>query len=384
MNRVLVLASVASMIDQFNMPFISLLQKMGYSVDVACNFKEGSTCTYEVIDGLCKNLASMKVRCHQVDFARNFLKIRENYRSFKQVEILMIHNQYSFIHCHSPIGGVIGRLASHRTRTRVIYTAHGYHFYNGGPIKFWLLFYPVERFLARWTDVLITINREDYELAQRKLKARQVAYVQGVGVNLTRFVPANVDREKKRLELGIPKNSIWLLDVGELIPRKNHEALITAIANIPGVFLTIAGQGELREPLMALAEKCGVSDRVRLLGFRTDVSALNASADIFVFASFQEGLSVAVMEAMACGKPIVCSRIRGNTDLVDSRGGVLFDPHNVEECIGAIEKTIAGDWIEMGNYNREKVVEFGLPNVIIQMERLYGAKETESTRRRET
>ena len=165
MKRVLMLASVASMIDQFNMPNIVLLQKLGYQVDVACNFIEGNTCSDERVAELKQKLQDMHVRCCQIDFARNIKHMGQNMRALRQVEGLMKQNGYVFCHCHSPIGGVVARIAGHRTKTKVIYTAHGFHFYQGAPVMNWLVYYPVEKMLSRWTDVLITINHEDYALS---------------------------------------------------------------------------------------------------------------------------------------------------------------------------------------------------------------------------
>lgn len=170
MKRVLMLASVASMIDQFNMPNIALLQKLGYEVDVACNFIEGNTCSDARVAELKQKLQDMHVRCYQIDFARNIKHMGQNMRALRQVEGLMKQNGYAFCHCHSPIGGVVARIAGHRTRTKVIYTAHGFHFYQGAPVMNWLVYYPVEKMLSRWTDVLITINHEDYKLAKRNLR----------------------------------------------------------------------------------------------------------------------------------------------------------------------------------------------------------------------
>ncbi|MCD7807157.1 MAG: glycosyltransferase, partial [Lachnospiraceae bacterium] len=159
--------------------------------------------------------------------------------------------------------------------------------------------------------------------------------------------------------------------VGELIPRKNHETLIRAAAQIKGITLAIAGQGPLKEHLTSLIEELGVADRVKLLGYRKDISELCAAADVFVLPSFQEGLSVALMEAMACGLPCAVSAIRGNIDLIDEKGGVLFDPHSVEETAAALTEIVKGDRVSMGSHNMEKVTEFDSEHVIDIMRKLY-------------
>ncbi|MCD8379725.1 MAG: glycosyltransferase family 4 protein [Lachnospiraceae bacterium] len=371
-NKALILASVASMIDQFNLPNISLLQTMGYQVDVACNFKEGNTCSDEEIKLLRRRLHQMGVQCYQIDFARNVTCLKQNMKAFWQVERLLLNNEYAFLHCHSPIGGVIGRIAGKLTGTKVIYTAHGFHFYNGAPVKNWLIYYPIEKCLAHWTGILITINQEDYTRAKAQLKARKVVYVPGVGVDLTKYGSDTAERADLRKALEIPDNMLWVLSVGELIDRKNHEILIRAVACTQDIYLTIAGQGPLLDGLMRLSEKLGVSDRVRFLGFRTDVAKLCENADVFAIPSFQEGLSKALMEGMSCAKPVICSRIRGNTDLIEEgRGGFLFDPKSTEDAANALRQIRNADLKSMGAYNREKIRQYDLNVVMVQMTKIY-------------
>lgn len=370
-KRVLVLASVASMIDQFNMPNIKLLQELGYHVDVACNFICGSTCSDEKVKMLQDTLTNLNVDWYQIDFERSITEISGNIKAFKQVKRLIHSNGYEFIHCHSPIGGVVGRLAGKITRTKVIYTAHGFHFYKGAPLKNWLLYYPVEKICSHFTDVLICINKEDYALAQRKMRAKKTEFVPGIGIELDKFNGA-MEGVGKREEIGIPKDMLWMLSVGELIPRKNHESLIKVVAKFDNIFLTIAGRGELFEHYQELIEHLNVQKRVKLLGFRTDVMELCREADVFAFPSLQEGLPVALMEAMASGLPILCSSIRGNTDLVENEiGGYLFNPYSeeaLEDCINKLQKNRVN---EFGKNNKEKIKEFSLDKVLTNLKRIY-------------
>jgi len=372
MKRVLIIASVASMIDQFNMPNIRLLQEMGYAVDVACNFEEGSTCSDERVLELKRNLKKMGVHCYQIGFARDITKMGRNIKAFWQVEHLLDKGQYAFIHCHSPIGGVVGRLAGKKMHTKVIYTAHGFHFYKGAPLKNWMVYYPVEKICSYMTDVLICINREDYALAKKKMEAKKIEYVPGVGVDLEKFGGKKISKEQKRTELGIPDGKTWILAVGELIERKNHKNLIAAMERINNAYLTIVGQGELRDELNKLIYDLGVEDRVALLGFRTDISELCEAADVFAFPSYQEGLPVALMEAMASGKPVVCSKIRGNTDLIDEgRGGYYFEPDKPDEIAEAIKRIKKSNAQQIGAYNREKLKHYDLPEVMEKSKEIY-------------
>ena len=339
MKRMLMLASVASMIDQFNMPNIELLQEMGYEVHVACNFEKGSTCTDEKVLELKKKLKKLHVRFFQIDFERNVMKLNQDLKAYKQVLKLARKYQYTFIHCHSPIGGVVGRLVGHKTNTKVIYTAHGFHFYKGAPVQNWLLYYPIEKFLSRYTDILITINKEDYQRAKKKFDAKKVEYVPGVGINIKKFQDIKIDRERKRRELGIKTEDTVLISVGELNKNKNHEVIIKALAKLqrPDIQYLLVGKGSLKEYLAEMAKNLGVGEQVHFLGFRNDVAELYKTADIFVFPSKREGLPVALMEAMTCGIASIASGVRGNTDLIKNEfNGILTSPNRSEDYEKAI------------------------------------------------
>ena len=325
-EKVLIVASVASMIDQFNMPNIRLLQEMGYEVHVACNFEKGNSCSLEKIQTLKKLLENIEVKYYQINFERNILKIFSNFSAYKEVKKILEKNKYRFLHCHSPIGGVIGRIAGYLTQTKVIYTAHGFHFFKGAPLLNWLLYYPIEKYLSRYTEILITINKEDYERA-KTFYAKKVEYIPEVGIDVEKIKNIKIDKEQKRKELGLSKDSIVLLSVGELNKNKNHSIVIKALAklNNPNIHYLICGQGNLKEYLEKLIKKLKLENNVKLLGFRKDIYEIYKISDIFVFPSKREGLSVALMEAIVCELPIICSDIRGNRDIVENeKNGILI------------------------------------------------------------
>lgn len=309
---------------------------------------------------------------HQLNTSRSPFD-KGNFVAIGQIKKLVEENKYDIVHCHTPIAAMCTRLACRKVRkqgTKVFYTAHGFHFFKGAPLKNWLIYYTVEKICAHFTDLLITINKEDYELAQRKLKAKRVEYVPGVGIDLDKFQKCEVNREEKRKELGIPDDAFLLLSVGELNQNKNHETVIRAIADLD-VYYIIAGKGELKEYLQSVIDNLGMTDRFKLLGFRTDVVQLYNIADIFVFPSHREGLSVSVMEAMASQLPVVCSRIRGNTDLIDENGGVHFNSKSISECKDAIEKVVSNHSNEFGEYNAHKINNFEIKRVNAIMWELY-------------
>jgi len=379
------LASVASMIEQFNMSNIELLQSMGYQVDVACNFKKGNTFSADVSNIFWNKLITLNVRPFQIDFDRDVFNISADFKALREVNRLMKENQYDFVHCHSPIGGVVARIIAHRYNVKVIYTAHGFHFFAGAPLKNWLIYYPIEKHYSKFTDILITINHEDYNRANKKFYAKKVDYVPGVGIDTVKFsanIFTDVQRGSFRKSLGVPEDSVLLLSVGELNENKNHEIVLKALGKIKQinpvlsskVYYTVAGVGIRKDFLQNLCTKFGIESNVKLLGFRSDVLKLYKSADIFVMPSHREGLSVALMEAMASGLPCVVSRIRGNTDLIDENGGRFFDSNNVDECMEAIQcfSSITSEQREsLGFYNQSKIKLYDKGIIVALMKKIY-------------
>ena len=260
----------------------------------------------------------------------------------------------------------------------MIYTAHGFHFFKGAPLMNWFIFYPIERISSLWTDVLVTITREDYQLAQQKMHAKEVVYVPGVGIDTSAFAPKEEDSVinlRKRNELGLIPTDTVMLSVGELNKNKNHEIVLRAMArlNRPDLHYVIAGRGELKGNLEQLAKDLGVSSQLHLLGFRTDVKELFKMADFFAHPSFREGLSVAVMEAMANGLPVICTEIRGNTDLIeDNKGGYLFKPAELETAFQALKSMMeSSDRNSMGLYNLRKAEGLDIAAVLEVMKKIY-------------
>lgn len=376
MKKMLMLASVASMIDQFNMPNIELLQEMGYEVHVACSFEKGSTCTDEKVLELKKKLKQLHVRFFQIDFERNVMKLNQDLKAYKQVLKLARKYHYTFIHCHSPIGGVVGRLVGHKTNTKVIYTAHGFHFYEGAPLLNWLIYYPIEKFLSRFTDVLITINQEDYHRAKSKFHTKRVEYVPGVGIDIKRFQNVKVDILQKRKELGIRSKDIVLLSVGELNKNKNHEIVIKALSALDrsDVKYLLVGQGELKNYLKNLARKLEVEDQVKFLGFRSDVAEIYKLADVFIFPSKREGLGLAAIEAMASGLPLITSNIHGIKDYSkENITGFLCDANDWKTWKVKIEKILKEEKArkEFGKNNMQIASQYDVKKISSIMHKIY-------------
>ncbi len=363
MKKVLFVASIMGHFKAFHMPYIEYFKEKGYQVEAAGKPREGLT--------ICETE-------HNIDFERQPFKVK-NIDAYKKLKKLIQNGNYEIIHCHTPVAAMMTRLAARKVRkkgTRVIYTAHGFHFFKGAPLKNWLMYFPVEWLCSFLTDDLITINREDFAFAKKYLHAKHTHYVPGVGVNVDKFKNAVVDRDKKREELGIPKNSIVLLSVGELSVRKNQRVVIEALSKIKNdrIYYLIAGRGSKKEELEQLATKLQVKDNVLLLGFRTDIAELCKTADIFCFPSFQEGLPVALMESMAAGLSCIASKIRGNTDLItDGENGFLCSPTDANGFAEKIQEFFKNPQLHENfkKRNAEVIKNFELDNVIEEMKKIY-------------
>ena len=375
MKKMLMLASVASMIQQFNMRNIHILQEMGYEVHVACNFLTGSTITKKRTEQLKKELKTIGVHCHQIDFDRNVKNIPAVKRAYAQVKTLLQQEKFTFLHCHSPIGGVIGRLAGHACGVKVIYTAHGFHFFKGASVVNWTLFYPIERKLSKYTDILLTMNAEDTKRAE-SFSAGANVYIPGIGIDCKRFAYTPQEQQMLRQKYGYRENEIILLSVGELSKRKNHEVILQALSNRKGgdIRYLIAGIGPLKDQLKKRVAELGLENTVDFLGYCEATEELYACADIFVFPSLQEGLPVALMEAMAAGLPAVVSDIRGNVDLVShQQGGYLCGTKDVSAFTDAIIhlSTHEEERKRMGQVNQQTIHQFSAEIVDEKMKAVY-------------
>lgn len=353
-------------IAKFHIPYLRWFKEQGWETWVAAK--------NDYPDGVC----NIPFCDHfvNIDFDRSPFS-KQTFVAYKQLRKLFASRHFDIVHAHTPVGGVLARLAARNERahgTQVIYTAHGFHFYRGAPLGNWALWYPVERFMTRYTDVLITINHEDYVRAQKFARCR-VEYVPGVGIDLCRFG----NREKRsamRSALGVGEQDYALLSVGDLIPRKNQAAIIRSLSLLPGYCrLLICGVGSERENLAHLAEEVGVGDRVAFLGFRNDIADIMAASDCLVFPSIHEGLPVSVMEAMASGLPVIASAIRGiSPDLIENgKNGLLLQdgsPDTIAACVSDLMEN-RSKASKMALCAASDAREFGIDKIIERETQVY-------------
>lgn len=339
MKKILVITTISGFLQQFEMNDISILQEAGYEIYYASNFHNP---VYEVNR---EELEEKGIHLHHISISKSPFNLIANIKAFIQVKRIIKKEQITLIHCHNPMGGVIGRLAVIGKKKKVfsIYTAHGFHFYKGAPLLNWLLYFTAESLLARCTDRLITINGEDYRRACKfKLrKGGRVARIPGVGVKIELFAPKQGVRHEVRKELGIADETFYILAVGELNQNKNHRVILEAMAQMPeeNVHLGICGRGALEQELKDLAKELGIADKVTLFGFRNDIPRMLAAADVFCFPSKREGLGIAAIEAMAAGIPMITSDCRGTREYMShGLNGFVCKKGTAEEYAKAIKK----------------------------------------------
>ena len=296
-----------------------------------------------------------------------------NLKAIKQIRNLA--KNYDIVHCHTPLAGMATRLGCKPLRKKqglkVIYTAHGFHFYKGAPKKNWMIYYPIEKHCSRYTDTLIVINKEDLALANKKMKAKKVEYIPGVGIDTAKFLNTEVDVAKKREELGIPQDAKVLLSVGELNKNKNHQIVIKALGliNNPNIHYVVVGVGDQKENLEKLAKELNVN--LHLTGYRTDVKEIDKIADLYIHPSFREGLPVALMEAISSNVDVICSNIRGSNDLVVDG---LFKPTSVQEVKTQIERFLLEGHSNKAD-NLERIKNFDVNKVNSDIQRIYGLEK---------
>ena len=339
--KVLLTATVQSHICQFHRPLVEVLHAHGCEVHVAArdNLAEKNGLKLDFVD-----------KVFNVLFSRS-PKSRDNLKAEKQLKQIIDEGHYDVIHCNTPMGGIVTRIAAKGARkngARLIYTAHGFHFYKGAPKKNWMVYYPIEKYFSRKNDTLITITHEDYRLAKKKFHCR-VEHIHGVGVDEKRYFPVD-ETEKRRLrgEMGFGENQKLLLCVGELLPNKNQKMAIRAMRSVvkkyPDALLLIAGNGPEKEALEAEINTCGVEKNVRLLGYCTHLQDYQHIVDVLVACSYREGLPLNIVEAMLSGVPVVASVNRGHRELIrDGKNGYLVPVNDTQAMADRILELLEND-----------------------------------------
>ncbi len=369
--KVLYVATVRSHIGQFHMPVIRALKEAGHEVHAAFhdNSADKPGLDLSIID-----------RTFEVPFERSPYS-PQNMKACRVLKKIIDEGGYDIIHCHTPVGGVMTRIAARDARKRgakVFYTAHGFHFYKGAPKKYWAMFYPVEKRLAKDTDVLITINREDYDLARKHFKAGKVVKVNGVGVDLSRFhVASEEEKQAAREALGLKPEQFVMLCAADLSVRKNQPMIFRAMARIqdecPNMVALMPGQPILKDEYEKLCAELGISGMVQLMGYRRDIDKLLAACDCVISSSRQEGLPMNLIEAAASGRYIIATDVRGNADVVRQSGfGALVKLNDDAAMAREIRKAMT----LRGACDPERIRIFDENEIVREIMRLYRLPQT--------
>lgn len=364
MKKLLFVSNISNNVGSFVVASIAAAKKCGFEFYYAANW-DGAT-----KEQIAEDEKKYGIKIVHIDLDRSPYSTK-NIKAYKQLVDLINKEKIDYIHCNTPVGGVLGRLAGEKCKVKkIVYEAHGFHFYEGAPKKNWMIYYPVEKWLAKKTDAIITINNEDFERAKTfKLKNNgQVYYVPGVGMDLSQYNVPDTVREIKRNELNLKDTDFALISMGDLIDRKNYKIAIEVVAklNNPHVHYFICGKGPEEVNLKKLAENLGVDKQVHFLGFRNDIKELLKASDTFLFTSKQEGLARSLMEAMASKIPCVVSKIRGNTELiVNNENGFLCS--GLDDYVNAVIKIMQSPDLaykfkeksskHLNNFSIEKVID---------------------------
>ena len=333
-KKILYITTVSRTVNAFLVPHIEMLLQNGYKVDIACSIDKDIN----------KGLLEKGVNIFEVPFIRSPLSIK-NFKAFKKLIKIQKENNYDIVHVHTPVASIFGRLLKFKfPKLKTIYTAHGYHFLKNGSKLGWILYYPIEKIMAKFTDVTININSEDYEITKNKLKPKKCYFINGVGLDLNLYKElSEEEKEIKRKELNINKEDFIIIMIAELNENKNQIQLIKALEILrdkyPNIKAILVGEGNKLNELKEESKNRGVTDKVLFLGFREDINELINISDIGILLSYREGLPRNIMELMANGRKVIATNIRGCRDLVcNDNVGTLVEIGDYEGTAKAIEK----------------------------------------------
>ncbi|HDR7634013.1 MULTISPECIES: glycosyltransferase family 4 protein [Bacillus] len=367
-KKVLFCATVDYHFKAFHLPYLKWFSEQGWEVHVAAN----------------GNIHLPYVtRKYNIPIQRSPLSI-QNIHAYKKLKSIIDQNKYHIIHCHTPMGGVIARLAAQKARqqgTKVVYTAHGFHFCKGSPYMNWLLYYPIERILASHTDCLITINQEDYDLAvKHRFPVRDIKLVHGVGIDVQRFTPVTeIEKRELKLQCGYKSQDFLMFYAAEFNKNKNQNFLIHVLAQLknemPHAKLLLAGEGPLMEECKKIATQLGVTKMVHFLGYRNDIASLLQMSDLAVASSYREGLPVNIMEAMACGLPVVATDNRGHRELIiNNKNGWIVDRDDIKAMADRIKGISINPKVlaQMGQYGCTSIKnQYSVNEVLKEKQEIY-------------
>lgn len=368
MKKILFVATIFKHFRAFHLPYIEWFKQQGWQVDAMANGDDPLEEAYH---------------SYNVPVSRSPFSL-SNVKAIKQARAIINQEKYDIVYCHTAMGAVLARLAAKKARkkygTKVIYVAHGFHFFKGGPLKSWLMYYPMEKYLSKYTDAIVTINEEDYQLVKtRGFRNTDTYKIPGIGTNTSRLIETNdAVRAELRTQYGYSQDSFILIYIAEYIERKNHKFIIDSLdeirKQIPNIKVLFAGRGRLMEAMMEYAKQKGVDSYIDFLGFRKDIGQLIALSDVGISASRQEGLGLNLAEEMFAGLPVVATVDRGHKEIVkDEYNGFMYAQLNHHGFENAVCKLYQDPELrkKMGENAKEYIQKFSLENAFASLIEIY-------------
>lgn len=370
MKKILFVANIHKHFLAFHLPYIQWFKDKGYEVHVAAG-------------GDKKIVVPNADKIFYLSLERNPFRIA-NIRAYSELKGIIEKEQYCLVHCHTAMGAVIARLAARKLRSqgllKVLYTAHGFHFFKGSPKMYWFMYYPMEKYLSKYTDAIITINQEDYDMViSHNFKNIDTYKIPGIGINTQRLVLSTPQNKSiLRKEYNYDEQTFIMIYIAEYIERKNHKFIIDSVPllreYIPNLKILFAGTGCLFEQMKDYATIKQYDKYIDFLGFRTDIGKLIALSDIGISSSKQEGLPMNLAEEMYSGLPVVASEDRGHRELIDNNiNGFIYLQNDIQQFTSAVVRLALNPNLRMdfGRKAQLKMKKFTLENVLIEMENIY-------------
>lgn len=366
-KRILYIASTEIHLLSFHLPYLKWFKSQGFEVHVAYNGK---------------NKIPFADINWDIPFGRSPFE-KTNLKAYKQLKKIINENYYELIHCHTPMASIITRLSSIKSRkknaTKVLYTAHGFHFFKGSPIKNWLIYYPIEILMSVLTDAIITINSEDYKnLLDNKFRSKGKYLINGIGINPERLELKNYDVEKVRKNLNLTPKDFIILYIAEFVERKNHKFIIYSLSKYltshPDIKIIFAGGGELINDMKKLVNKLKLNKSIIFIGFVKDIGKYISIADIGISASKQEGMPIGISELIFYEKPVVVSDERGHRELiVENENGFIYEQNNNEKFVSYIHKLYSNKELydEISKNSKRTIEKFMINTSLKQMIDIY-------------
>lgn len=369
MSKILFVANIHKHFSVFHLPYIILLRMQGHEVHLAANGIE------EKIDSANRQIL--------IPFGRSPVD-KNNIKAYLELKNLIENEKYNLVYCHTSIASAITRLACLNIRkngnTKLLYVVHGFDFSKYSSLKSWLMYFPLERFLSRFTDGMVTINKEDYNLIfEKKFKNKDTFLINGIGINSERLKDATkLSKMNLRDEYGYDERDFILIYIAEFIHRKNHKFIIDSTpilkSKIPNLRILFVGKGQLMDDMQGVVREMNLSAYISFLGFRSDIGNLICLSDVGVSSSKLEGLGLNIAEAQFCGLPVVATHDKGHEELIQHGfNGYLFPVNDKDKFIEYIETLYLNEVLRksFGKNASEFVKKFDISVSLAQMDEIF-------------